>query len=191
MGSGCIQCLLAAFTSWEEKAVKEQHCLELRLKQPVCGLCAAVCLSGALNVGRNMHLAPGRRDRCGRCTSVCPASILELEGFLIMIIETVTRRVERELRELAFTCSKARQCLASEVVTVPYLCSVRTGYLVYWASLEDFYVSVCCGCSIAACLLHVLESPENIAIPSLRYQQVLVAGTAEGSWGSEVPLYEV
>lgn len=182
LGSRCIQYLFAAFTSWDVNAVnaaKVQHCLELRLIQPVCGLYAAMYSSGALTLGRNMHVVPGSYDCCGHCAFVFSTGFLELGGFLEVIVETITQIVEREQRETESTCSKAGQSVAPEVITVPYLCSIRTGYLIKWT----FYVFSCCGCSIADCSLYFLESSGNRVITSLRYQQNLTTGATESSWG--------
>lgn len=166
MGSG-VQSILTAFADGEVTELKQRDCLGLKLKQPVCGLCAAVCSSGALTANKRVRISQDRCDQCGRCASVCPTGYLRFKGFSSEIVEKISQRIERGQQTLVFTCHNSQHQLP-DAVTVPCLSSLRAGYLVYWVSLgarEIVYdLSGCAACVLEAqkCLHLELKRARNI-----------------------------
>lgn len=166
LGSG-VQHILASFSYGEVKEKKGQNCLGLILKQPVCGLCAAVCSSNALILNKGVHISQDNCDQCGRCASVCPTGYLKLEGFSSGIVEKISQRIGQGQQIFIFKCNNSRHQVPN-AVSVPCLCSLRAGYLVYWISLgarKIFYdISGCavCDSEVQKCLDLELRRARNL-----------------------------
>jgi len=107
LGLGLDQ-LVDVLTRLESRAIRvyPRQCAKLRHRRSTCTLCADYCPVQAITWGESLQVDPDKCTGCGICAAVCPTGALEAQNPTNVELLTRIQGLAKEGASTAFACPK-------------------------------------------------------------------------------------
>lgn len=100
--------LVDILTRLESRAIRvhPRQCSKLRHRRSTCTLCADYCPVQAITWGESLQVDPDKCTGCGICAAVCPTGAFEAQAPTNMELLTRIQELAKERASVAFACPR-------------------------------------------------------------------------------------